>query len=63
MTALSAMGKTDTPAALKAQPFADTTIHTLTTAQASTTTVLLAVIPTAIVLITGTIVLIRRKFA
>lgn len=63
MTALSAMGKNDAPVALKTQPFADSTIHILTTAQARSITLVLTLGPAALALVTGLIVLIRRKFA
>lgn len=63
LTALGAMGKTDTPVTLSSQPFAETTIYTLTTANARNITIALTAIPAAIVLIAGLIVLIRRKFA
>lgn len=63
LTALGAMGKDDTPVHLGSQPFSDDTIRTLTTAQARNITLALTLIPTAIVLVAGLIILIRRKFA
>lgn len=63
LTALDAMGKTDTPVKMSAQPFADTTIYTLTTASARNITIALTAIPTLAVLVVGLIILIRRKFA
>lgn len=63
LTALGAMGKTDTPVQMTGQPFADTTIYTLTTADARTITIALTAIPAVIVLAAGLIILIRRKFA
>lgn len=63
LTALGEMGKTDTPIALSAQPFSDDAIRTLTTANATRLTLALTIIPTTLVLATGLIILIRRKFA
>lgn len=63
LTALGAMGKTDTPVELGNQPFAETTIYTLTTANARNITIALTAIPSIILLVVGLIVLIRRKFA
>ncbi|MBQ9780959.1 MAG: Gldg family protein [Clostridia bacterium] len=63
LTALGAMGKTDTPVELAAQPFAETTIYTLTTASARNITIALTAVPTLVVLAAGLIILIRRKFA
>ncbi len=63
LTALGAMGKTDTPVELGNQPFAETTIYTLTTANARHITVALTAGPTVVLLVAGLIVLIRRKFA
>ncbi len=63
LTALAAMGKSDTPVGLPSQPFSDDSIHILTTANANRLTVALTVIPTVLVLAAGLIILIRRKFA
>lgn len=63
LTALGAMGKDDTPVKLTSQPFADDTIRTLTTRDARNLTLCLTIIPTALVLLAGTIILIRRKFS
>ncbi len=63
LTALEAMGKEEIPIELKSQPFSDSTIHILTTAQARTITISLVAIPVLVVLAVGLIVLIRRKFA
>lgn len=63
LTALSAMGKSDTPVKLGAQPFSDSTIRTLTTADATKLTLALTILPAAIVLMSGLIILVRRKFA
>ena len=63
LTALGAMGKDDTPVTMSSQPFADDTIRTLTTRDARNLTLCLTIIPTAVVLLTGVIILIRRKFS
>ena len=63
LTAMEAMGKEEVPVGLKAQPFADDTIHILTTAQARNITIALVAVPVLVVLAVGLIVLIRRKFA
>lgn len=63
LTAMEAMGKGEIPIELKSQPFADETIHILTTAQARNITIALVGVPTLAVLIIGLIVLVRRKFA
>ena len=63
LSALAAMGMDESPVALQSQPFSDTTIHILTTAQARTITIALVGIPVLVVTVWGAIVLIRRKFA
>ena len=63
LSALTAMGKEEVPVSLKSQPFSDTTIHIMTTAQARNVTIALVAIPVLIVAVWGAIVLIRRKFA
>lgn len=63
LTALGAMGKTDTPVAMSSQPFAESTIYTLTTADARNITIILTAIPAVAALAAGLIILIRRKFA
>ena len=63
LTAMEAMGKGEIPIELKSQPFADETIHILTTAQARNITIALVGVPVLVVLIVGLIVLVRRKFA
>ena len=63
LTALEAMGKGEIPVELRSQPFANETIHILTTAQARTITIALVAIPVVLVLAVGLTVLIRRKFA
>ena len=63
LSALTAMGKDEVPVSLKAQPFSDTTIHIMTTAQARNITIALVAVPMLIVSVWGAVVLIRRKFA
>ncbi len=63
LTAMEAMGKTEIPISLKAQPFSDETIHTMTTATARNITIVLVALPIVLATATGLIVLIRRKFA
>ncbi len=63
LTAMGAMGKSDTPVEMTSQPFDDTTIDTLTTRQARNITIALTAVPTTLVLAAGLIILIRRKFA
>ena len=63
LTALGAMGKTDTPVKMTGQPFAETTIYTLTTAGARNITIALTAIPALLCLAAGLIILIRRKFS
>ena len=63
LTAMEAMGKTEIPTSLKAQPFSDDTIHTMTTATARNVTIALVALPVVIAAIAGVIVLVRRRFA
>ena len=63
LSALTAMGKEEVPVSLKSQPFSDTTIHIMTTAQARNITIALVAVPVLLVTVWGAIVLIRRKFA
>ena len=63
LSALTAMGKEEVPVSLKSQPFSDTTIHIMTTAQARNITIALVAVPVLLVAVWGAIVLIRRKFA
>ena len=63
LTAMEAMGKEEVPVSLKPQPFADDTIHILTTANARNITIALVAVPVLLVTVIGLIVLIRRKFA
>ncbi len=63
LTAIGSMGKSDTPIGVPAQPFSDSEIHILTTADAVRITLTMTILPAALVLATGLIILIRRKFA
>lgn len=63
LTALQAMGKDEVPVSLTSQPFADDTIHSLTTATARRITVALVALPVLVVTGVGLFVLVRRKFA
>ena len=63
LTALEAMGKEEIPVAMKPQPFSDSTIHIMTTAQARNITIALVAVPVFLVTVWGLAVLIRRKFA
>ena len=63
LTAMEAMGKEEIPVMLKNQPFADETIHIMTTATARNITIALVAVPMVCALLVGFIVLIRRKFA
>lgn len=63
LSAIGAMGKSDTPIGLPAQPFSDSEIHILTTADAVRLTLTMTIVPAALVLAAGLIILIRRKFA
>ena len=57
------MGKENIPASLSITPFSDTTIDTLTIDRANAYTLVLTVIPTAIVFGIGIFVIIRRKYS
>ena len=56
------MGKENIPASLSITPFSDTTIDTLTIDRANAYTIVLTVIPAAIVFGIGIYVIIRRKY-
>ena len=61
LTALRAIGKEPVPVGLTFKPFADSTIDTVTTSEATQYTVVLAVIPAIIAMATGIVVIVRRK--
>ena len=55
------VGKELAPVGLKPKPFEDSTIDVITTAEATRYTVILALIPAVASLLTGVVVLVRRK--
>ncbi len=61
LTALRAIGREPVPVGLMFKPFADDTIDTVTTSEATQYTVVLAVVPMVIAAVTGAVVIIRRK--
>ena len=61
LTTLRAIGREPVPVGLMFKPFADDTIDTITTAEATQYTVVLAVVPVLIAAITGAVIIIRRK--
>lgn len=63
LSALRSMGKELVTVGLSHKPFADTTIETLTVAQANQYTVVLTVIPAALIFAAGIYVIVRRKYA
>ena len=63
LSALSVVGREPVPVGIVLKPFGDYTIDSITTAGATAWTICLAVIPAAAALITGVVVLVRRKYA
>lgn len=61
LTAMRAAGREPVPVGLKFKPFADFTIDTMTTSEATQYTVVLAVVPMIIATVVGAVVIIRRK--
>lgn len=61
LTALRAIGREPVPVGLMFKPFADDTIDTVTTSEATQYTVVLAVVPMIIAAVTGAVIIIRRK--
>ena len=61
LTALRSMGREPVPVGLMFKPFADDTIDTITTADATQFTVILALAPLLICTVTGAVIIIRRK--
>lgn len=61
LTALRAIGREPVPVGLMFKPFADYTIDTITTSDATQYTIVLAVTPLLISAITGAVIIIRRK--
>jgi hypothetical protein len=62
-SALQIMGKDSIAITLKFVPFADSTIDSLTTAEANQYTVVLTTVPSVIILAVGIFVLVRRKYS
>lgn len=61
LTALRYMGREPVPVGLTFKPFADSTIDTVTTSEATQYTVVLAAVPALAALIVGVVVIVRRK--
>ncbi len=61
LTALRAIGREPVPVGLEFKPFADDTIDTITTAEATQYTVVLAVVPALIAATAGIVIIVRRK--
>ena len=61
LSALRTVGQEPVPVGIRFKPFADSTIDTITTAEATQYTVVLTVIPPIIALAAGTIIIVRRK--
>ena len=62
-TILKYMGKENVPTNLTFKPFGDTDIDSITTAQSTTITIVLAAVPAAVILGTGIVILVKRKNA
>lgn len=63
LSALTVIGREPVPVGIVLKPFGDYTIDSVTTAAATTWTVCLAAIPAAVALVTGVVILVRRKYA
>ncbi|MGM9684030.1 MAG: hypothetical protein ACI3XQ_10585 [Eubacteriales bacterium] len=61
LSAFSIVGREPVPVGLDLKPFADSTIDTITSAEATQYTVVFAVIPVVASLVAGVIVIVRRK--
>lgn len=61
MSACRAIGQEPVPVGLNPKPFADTTIDVITSKEASQYTVVLTVLPAVAALVTGIVIIIRRK--
>ena len=61
LSAARAIGQEPVPVGLTLKPFADTTIDTITTAEATQYTLVLTILPAVASLAFGIVVLIRRK--
>ena len=62
LTALRYMGREPVPVGLTFKPFGDYTIDTITTAEATQYTIVLTVIPAVAALVTGIVIIVRRKY-
>lgn len=62
LTALRTIGQEPVPVGLERKPFADKTIDTVTSAAATQYTVTLAVVPALAAIISGVVILVRRKY-
>ena len=63
MSVIRGMGKTDVPLHIEPQPIADSTIRTMTTAQARAITWVSVLVPSVVLTAVGLWVLLRRKYA
>ena len=61
LTALRGIGREPVPVGLMFKPFFDDTIDTITTSDATQYTVVLAVVPLLVAVVTGAVIIIRRK--
>ncbi len=61
LTVLRDIGREPVPVGLEFKPFADLTIDTITTSEATQYTVVLAIIPAIVALACGIVVIVRRK--
>ena len=61
LSACRAIGREPVPVGISLKPFADTTIDNITSSEATQYTVVLTVIPLVAAMISGAVVLIRRK--
>ena len=62
LTALRTIGKEPVPVGIEFKPFADYTIDTITTAESTQYTIVLSVVPALAALISGIVVIVRRKY-
>ena len=62
LTALRSIGKEPVPVGIKFKPFADYTIDTITTAETTQYTLVLSIVPAVAALITGVVIIVRRKY-
>lgn len=62
LTALRTIGQEPVPVGIEFKPFADYTIDTITTAESTQYTIVLSVVPAIVALVTGFVIIVRRKF-